>query len=50
VVSWPIAPWYGVVTILFGLCVPVQALTAFSQIKAIFKGFRGKQAERSEAN
>jgi TRAP-type C4-dicarboxylate transport system permease small subunit len=50
VVSWPIAPWYGVVTILFGLCVPVQALTAFSQIKAIFKGFRGKQVERSEAN
>ena len=50
VVSWSIAPWYRVVTILFGLCVPVQALTAFSQINAIFKGVRSGHVEGSDAD
>jgi TRAP-type C4-dicarboxylate transport system permease small subunit len=50
VVSWSIAPWYRVVTVLIALCVPVQALTAFSQINAIFKGFRDEQIKRQKPN
>ena len=48
VVSWRIAPWYRVVTVLFGLCVPVQALTVFSQVNAIFRSYRSKQVNRNE--
>lgn len=50
VVNWPIAPWYRIVAVLFGLCVPVQALTAIIQVNAVFKSFRGGQFERSETN
>ena len=48
VVNWPIAPWYWIVTVLFALCVPVQAVTLFNQIKSAFNGKGGadRKAER----
>lgn len=53
VVNWPIAPWYRAATVLIALCVPVQALTAFNQIKSIFTPSPSRNSEsagKAESN
>lgn len=48
VLNWPLHPWWRIVSVLIGACVPVQAVMFLQSIRAVFFSKKTTSRNRSE--